>query len=144
VRFVRTTALKHQQELDESSSAKSDLRDAFTIGNIVREGKYIDTIIEDGVFRELRTLSHTRERILRLHIGSTHLLQAVLNDYFPELRKIFWSMKAKGLMALLSIYPFPGMCSTQAFPQSWIFLRRARGIRPTVQSKHKGFSPLTL
>jgi hypothetical protein len=73
----------------------------------VREGKYIDTIIEDDIFRELRTLSHTRERILRLHIGSTHLLQAVLNDYFPELRKIFWSMKAKGLMALLSIYPFP-------------------------------------
>ena len=107
VRFVRTTALKHQRELDESSSAKSDLRDAFTIGNIVREGKYIDTIIEDDIFRELRTLSHTRERILRLHIGSTHLLQAVLSDYFPELRKIFWSMKAKGLMALLSIYPFP-------------------------------------
>ena len=47
VRFVRTTAVKHQRELDESSSAKSDIRDAFTIGNIVREGKYIDTVIED-------------------------------------------------------------------------------------------------
>ena len=28
VRFVRTTALRHQRELDESSSAKSDVRDA--------------------------------------------------------------------------------------------------------------------
>ena len=44
VRFVRTTALKHQRELDESSSAKSDMRDAFTIAYIVREGKYIDTV----------------------------------------------------------------------------------------------------
>jgi hypothetical protein len=43
VRFVRTTAVKHQRELDESSSAKSDIKDAFTIGNITREGKYIDT-----------------------------------------------------------------------------------------------------
>jgi transposase len=29
VRFIRTTALKHQRELDESSSAKNDLRDAI-------------------------------------------------------------------------------------------------------------------
>lgn len=107
VRFVRTTALKHQREVDESSSAKSDIRDAFTIANIVREGKYIDTVIEDGVFRQLRTLAHTRERIMRSIIGSTHCLQAVLNDYFPELRKLFWSIKSKGLMALLSTYPFP-------------------------------------
>ena len=107
VRFVRTTAVKHQRELDESSSARSDIRDAFTIGNIVREGKYIDTVIEDGVFRQLRTLAHARERILRYIIGSTHGLQAVLNDYFPELKELFWSMKAKGLWALLETYPFP-------------------------------------
>jgi len=107
VRFVRTTAVKHQRELDESSSAKSDIKDAYTIGNIVREGKYIDTVIEESVFRQLRTLAHARERILRYIVGSTHGLQAVLNDYFPELRHLFWSMKAKGLWTLLEAYPFP-------------------------------------
>ena len=107
VRFVRTTAVKHQRELDESSSAKSDIRDDFTIGNIVREGKYIDTVIEESVFRQLRTLAHARERILRYIVGSTHGLQAVLNDYFPELTDLFWSMQAKGLWALLETYPFP-------------------------------------
>jgi transposase len=107
VRFVRTTALKHQRELDESSSAKSDVRDAFTIANIVREGKYIDTVIEEGVFRQLRSLSHTRERILRYNIGSKHVLKAVLDDYFPELPNLFWSMKSKGLWSLLETYPFP-------------------------------------
>jgi transposase len=48
VRFVRTTALKHHRELDESSSAKSDKRDALTIANITREGKYIDVIEDSG------------------------------------------------------------------------------------------------
>ncbi len=48
VRFIRTTALKHHRELDESASAKSDQRDALTITNITREGKYIDTVVEDG------------------------------------------------------------------------------------------------
>jgi transposase len=107
VRFVRTTALKHQRELNESSSAKSDIRDAFTIGNIVREGKYIDTVIEEDVFRQLRTLAHTRERIVRYNTGSKHALKAVLDDYFPELAGVFWSMKSKGLWALLDTYPFP-------------------------------------
>ena len=107
VRFVRTTALKHQRELDESSSAKSDIKDSLTIANIVREGKYIDTIIEDGIFRQLRTLGRVRERIQRYNTGSKHALKAVLDDYFPELKGIFWSMKAKGLWAILENCPFP-------------------------------------
>ena len=107
VRFVRTTAVKHQRELDESFSGKSDSKDAYAIGNIVREGKYIDTVIEDSVFRQLRTLAHARERILRYIVGSTHGLQAVLNDYFPELRHLFWSMKL-GTPRDLSL---PGRCA---------------------------------
>lgn len=107
VRFVRTTALRHQRELDESSSAKSDVRDALTIANITREGKYIDTVIEDGVSRQLRTLAHVQERIQRYNTGSKHALKAVLDDYFPELKGIFWSMKSKGLWAVLERCPFP-------------------------------------
>jgi transposase len=107
VRFIRTTALKHQREIDESSPAKSDIRDALTIANITREGKYIDTVIEDGHLRELRTLAKVRERIQRYNTGSKHALKAVLDDYFPELKKIFWSMKAKGLWAVLEECPFP-------------------------------------
>jgi len=107
VRFIRTTALKHQRELDESSSAKCDMKDALTIANITREGKYIDTIIEDGIFRQLRTLAKVRERMQRYNTSSKHALKAVLEDYFPELKGIFWSMKAKGLWAVLENCPFP-------------------------------------
>lgn len=107
VRFVRTTALRHQRELDESSSAKTDIRDAVTIANIVREGKFIDTVIEDGVYRELRMLGHVRENIQRYSTASKHRLAAVLDDYFPELKTLFWSMKAKGLWAVLELCGFP-------------------------------------
>lgn len=107
VKFIRTTALKHQREVDESSSAKSDMRDALTITNIVREGKYIDTVIEDGVFRQLRTLAKVREKIRVSSTSAQHRLTAVLDDYFPELREVFWSMKAKGLWAILEKYPYP-------------------------------------
>jgi transposase len=97
VRFVRTTALKHHRELDESSSTKSDQRDAFTIANITRDGKYIDTVIEDGVLRQLRTLSKARERLLRYSVSAKNSLHATLDDYFPELHQIFWSMGSRSL-----------------------------------------------
>lgn len=107
VQFIRTTALKHQRELDESSSAKSDMKDAITITNITREGKYIDTVIEDGVFRQLRTLCKVRERIKRYNISSKNTLTAAVDDYFPELRNIFWSVNSRGLWAILEMCPFP-------------------------------------
>jgi transposase len=107
VRFVRTTALKHHRELNESASAKSDPRDALTIANITREGKYIDTVIEDGVLRQLRTLSKARERVLRYSVSAKNSLHAALDDYFPELHELFWSMGSRSLWAILDRWPFP-------------------------------------
>jgi transposase len=107
VRFVRTTALKHHREIDESSSAKSDRRDALTIANITREGKYIDTVIEDGPLRQLRTLSKARERLLRYSVSAKNSLHAALDDYFPELHEIFWSMGSRSLWTILEHCPFP-------------------------------------
>jgi transposase len=107
VRFVRTTSLKHHREIDESSSAKSDQRDALTIANITREGKYIDTIIEDGLLRQLRTLSKARERLLRYSVSAKNSLHAALDDYFPELHELFWSMGSRSLWTILDLCPFP-------------------------------------
>jgi transposase len=107
VRFIRTTALKHHRELDESASAKSDQRDALTLTNITREGKYIDTVIEDGGRRHLRTLVKVREKIQKRNGSAENSLHAALDDYFPELKEIFWSMHSRGLWALLQRCPFP-------------------------------------
>ena len=107
VRFIRTTALKHHREIDESSSAKNDQRDALTIANITREGKYIDTVIEDGTMRQLRTLSKTRERLLRYSVSAKNALHAALDDYFPELHEIFRSMGTRSPWAILERCPFP-------------------------------------
>ena len=57
--------------------------------------------------RQLRTLAKMREKIQRWNTGTKHRLAAVLDDYFPELKGIFWSMKAKGLWAILERCPYP-------------------------------------
>jgi transposase len=107
VQFIRTTSVKNQRELDDSSSAKTDIRDALTLANLTREGKYIDTVIEDGIWRQLRTVVKVREKIRKYNISAKNTLQSALDNYFPELRKIFWSVHAKGIWAILERCPFP-------------------------------------
>jgi transposase len=79
----------------------------LTLTNLTREGKYIDTVIEDGVSRQLRTLAKVREKILRQNTGAKNTLHAVLDDYFPELKQLFYAMNTKGLWAVLENCPFP-------------------------------------
>jgi transposase len=112
VRFVRTTALKHQRELDESAPLKTDKRDAYTIANITREGKYIDSKIEDGIYRELRSLVNLRETVVREITRSKNELRTFLVDFFPELLQFFSTMSGKGLHAILMNCPFPSDISS--------------------------------
>ena len=93
VRFVRTTALKHQRELDESAPLKTDKRDAYTIANITREGKYLDSEVDDGIYRELRSLVNLRESVVRENTRAQNALRTIIVDFFPELLKFFSKMK---------------------------------------------------
>ena len=66
VRFVRTTAVKHHREIDESSSAKSDIRDALTIAitglsNAVYRKGTVDLI---AIWRMLKISCHTISGVL--------------------------------------------------------------------------------
>jgi transposase len=107
VRFVRTTALKHQRELDESAPLKTDKRDAYTIANITREGKYLDSEVTDGVYRELRSLANLRESIVRENTRSKNAVRTIIVDFFPELLNFFSKMSGKALLLILETCPFP-------------------------------------
>jgi hypothetical protein len=95
--YWRKLAYFTKEQGYESSSAKSDQRDALTLTNITREGKYLNIVIEDGTMRQLRTLAKTRERLVRNSVGTKNALHAALDDYFPELHGLFWSMGSRSL-----------------------------------------------
>jgi transposase len=108
VRFIRTTALKHQRELDESSPGKSDIKDAYTLANITREGKYLDSVIDEGLFHDLRKLVRLRGNVVRDSVRVKNRLSDFLDDYFPELLRLYSTITGKGLLAVLEECPFPG------------------------------------
>jgi transposase len=64
-------------------------------------------VIGDGIYRELRSLVNLRESVVRETTRSKNALRTFLEDFFPELSKLYSSMSAKGLLAILETCPFP-------------------------------------
>lgn len=107
VHFIRTTAVKYQREIDESSPSKTDIKDARIIANLLREGKYLDSKLQYGVYKELRDLGKLRARVVKMKGAMVNRLKMILNNYFPELAEYFWATEAVGLWRLMEKAPFP-------------------------------------
>lgn len=107
IHFIRTTAVKSQRELDDSSSTKTDLTDANHIASIVREGKYIDSKILHGVFKNLRDIGKLRAGLMSKKTGMIFRLKMLVDMYFPEILDCFWSVNSKAFWNLIKVAPFP-------------------------------------
>ncbi|MCP3681358.1 MAG: IS110 family transposase [bacterium] len=136
VKLIRTTALKHQRGLDESSPGKSDKRDAYTLANIVREGKYIDSVIDDGLYQDLRRLVRMRENVISNVVRVKNKLRRIIDDYFPELQDFYSSLNAKGLFAVLRECPFPE--AVLRYGQDALIDLISRASRSRKEGKKKG------
>jgi transposase len=64
-------------------------------------------VINIGGIKSFSLVSKVREKILRQSTGAKNTLHAVLDDYFPELKKLFCAMHTRGLWAVLETCPFP-------------------------------------
>ena len=83
------------------------------------------------MLRQLRTLSKARERLLRCSVSVKNSLHAALDDYFPELHEIFWSMGSRSLRVILEKCPFPEdviLMKTSILQKSIAGSSRKRGI----------------
>lgn len=107
IKFLRTTAVKSQRELDESSSTKTDISDANAIASLIREGKYIDTKLQHGVYMKLRDAGKLRANIMRKKTGQLCRLRMLMNMYFPELSEQFWATDSVGFWRVVKTAPFP-------------------------------------
>jgi transposase len=106
--FVKTTSVKYQRGLYQSSRAKNDIKDAAVIANLIYDGKYCDTEVREDIYQVLRRIVKCRDRTRQGISRAQNRLIAWLDDYFPELMGCFSAANAKSLRALLRLYPTPG------------------------------------
>jgi len=107
IHFIRTTAVKFQRELDDSSPSKTDLTDANHIATLTREGRYIDTKLQRGVYKELRSAGKLRAKIMKMKTSMICRLRMLIEMYFPEILDHFWAIDSVGMWRLIKAAPFP-------------------------------------
>ncbi len=106
---VQVNALhtKRAKEIEDNSPAKTDLKDARIIAQLVAWGKYLDCHLPEGALAELRQFVRQRRTLTNELTEKRNYLRYLLDCVFPELFTVFKKSSGKTLLHLLTRYPLP-------------------------------------
>jgi transposase len=99
--------VKKSKEMDDNSPTKNDVKDAKVIAQLVKDGRYAEPNIPQGVYAELRVARKIRDLLsvdLQVLQGQIHNW---LDRYFPEFLTVFKDWEGKAALQLLKLNVFP-------------------------------------
>jgi transposase len=98
--IVNPYHVKCTRELDDNSPTKNDRKDPHTIAMLVKDGRYREVSIPEGVYMDLREAVNEHERLVDRICALSNQVQRWLDVRFPEYGIVFkdWSGKASQLI----------------------------------------------
>ncbi len=100
-RLVNPFTVKKHREGDQLDRSKDDVRDAFTIADLLRTGKYTETQLLRGNYAELRQYAILNERLGREITRHKNRLHTAIGQLFPELKRVFKDLTGLTARAML-------------------------------------------
>jgi transposase len=88
-RLVNPFTVKKHREGDQLDRSKDDVRDAFTIADLLRTGKFTETRLLHGPYAELRQYSARYERLRCEMTRHKNRLHSAVGQLFPEAKRVF-------------------------------------------------------
>lgn len=95
------------KELEDNSPTKNDKKDSRVIARLIYQGQYLTWMFDDELYVNLRIASNNRQDLKKQLIKEKVRLIALLDEYFPELRKLFSDILGKSSLEILKRCPFP-------------------------------------
>ena len=126
-RLVNALTVKKHREGDQLDRSKDDLRDAFTIGDLLRTGKFTTTQLLQGGYAQLREYVALCDRLGRDIRRQKTLIHTIAGQVYPELGQVFKDWTGQTALALLRSHAAAGDIQRLPLPA---FLRDVRGQRP--------------
>jgi transposase len=105
--IVNPFHVKRARELDDNSPTKSDRKDPKTIAMLVKDGRFREVYIPEGLYQELRESVYERERIQEQLIALSNQIIRWLDIRFPEFSEVFKDWRGKTAWAALRAFPTP-------------------------------------
>ncbi len=103
--LVNPHLVKKNKENRDNTPSKSDVKDAFVIADMVKNGYYTFIKESSEVFMELRVLMANRETIVHRLVSVKNQIHRWVDIVFPELRQKH--LIGSGSLATLRLFPTP-------------------------------------
>lgn len=105
--LVNSFAVKRSKELDDNNPTKNDRKDPKTIAMLVKDGRYMEPYMPEGVYAELRIAMNTRWQIVKQLNGIKNQIDRWLRIYFPEFLQVFANWEGVASLVVLHEFPTP-------------------------------------
>ena len=100
-RLVNPFTVKKHREGDQLDRSKDDVRDAFTIADLLRTGKFTETQLLHGGYAELRQYATLYERLRCEMTRHRNRLHSAVGQLFPEVKRLFKDLTGLTAVAML-------------------------------------------
>ncbi|UNJ81270.1 IS110 family transposase [Metabacillus dongyingensis] len=119
---VNPMHVKKSKELDDNSPTKNDVKDAKVIAQLVKDGRYAEPNIPQGVYAELRVARKIRD----LLFVDLQAVQGQIQDrYFPEFFTVYKDWEGKAALQILKLNVLPHELERVEEQEILIHLRKA-------------------
>lgn len=103
---VNPKKVKDSKELDDNCQTKSDKKDCITIARLIKDARFFEPYLPEGVWAELRNLSNTRAELVRKQNAVKNRMIATMDEYFPEYTSVI-KIFSRTSEEILKKCPFP-------------------------------------
>ena len=99
--------VKNAKEFDDNSQTKNDRKDCMTIARLIKDARYFEPYLPEGIWADLRKLSNTRGELIRKQNAVKCRIVATIDEYFPEYTQVFKNVLSRTSEEILKECPFP-------------------------------------
>jgi len=127
-RFINQYTLKRRREGKDINRRKNDYRDSEVAAQLLCTGEFVESVIPQGVYAELRTSHNAYQRLVKERTRITNLVKGLLDALFPEFTQVFKDPCALTALSVLSTCPIPRVIAGMTEDE----------FEATIEAQHKG------
>lgn len=127
--IVNPMLVKRHKEDHDNSPSKSDPKDTGVIAGLVKDGKFMQALLPEGIYADLRELTVTRQQQKQALNSGLNRLEAALDEYFPEFHTAFKDSLGQAAQWVLTECPFPSYIAALTVEELTERLKRASSNR---------------
>jgi len=126
--FINQYTLKRRREGKDLNRRKNDYRDSEVAAQLLCTGEFVESVIPQGVYAELRTSHNAYQRLVKERTRITNLVKGLLDGLFPEFTQVFKDPGGLTALSVLSTCPIPRLIAGMT----------ADEFVATIEARHKG------